>query len=118
MPGFREHVVEKYFAYRRRYVDYFVEHDPARARLALLSEVARLIFVSAGAALIAAILWVLAVGASAKTGVWWLWRALFAPLAAIPTAALLASLAGLTAALADRARVEARTRAPALHADE
>jgi hypothetical protein len=46
----REHLVEKYFRYRRRYVDYMLIEAPQRALLAVLTEIARLAFVSIGSA--------------------------------------------------------------------
>ncbi|HEV3157529.1 MAG TPA: hypothetical protein VGZ00_09320 [Candidatus Baltobacteraceae bacterium] len=57
MSVWREHFFDKYFAYRERYVAAIAEQAPARARLAILSEVARLFFATFACSLCAAILW-------------------------------------------------------------
>jgi len=111
VSGFREHFLEKYFAYRRRYVDHILGRAPARARLANLAEIARLAFVALGSGLVALIFWLLTAGAAARTGVFG-WLPLFALLALASSAAALGSLAGLTAALRDRPRVSAAAAVP------
>ncbi len=60
VSGFRDHFIDKYFGYRRRYVDYIVAEAPQRANLANLSELARLGFMIAGTVLCAASFAVLA----------------------------------------------------------
>ncbi len=102
MSGFKDHFLDKYFDYRRRYVDYIVAEAPARARLANLSEIARLAFMIAGNVLCAAIFWLLVGGA---LGV------VFGLLALVPTSFALLALAGIGRAFADRGRVAARVSA-------
>ncbi len=110
VTGFRVHFLEKYFAYRRRYVEYMLGEAPRRGVLANLSEVVRLAFVATGSALIAAILWVLAVPALGRAPFWGL---VFVLLALAATAAAGGALAGVVAALRDRGRVEERAAAAA-----
>jgi len=69
MSGFRDHFLDKYFAYRARYVAAVADGDPRRVRLAVVSEIARLGFVVAGTALLALVLWLLVVGAVGRIGV-------------------------------------------------
>ncbi len=71
MTGFREHFLDKYFAYRRRYVAAIAERAPGRVRLAITSEVARLAFVIFGAALCALIFGLLTFAAFAIDGFGW-----------------------------------------------
>jgi hypothetical protein len=101
----REHVVEKYFCYRRRYVNYIVREAPQRARLAVLAEIARLAFVAAGSALCALILWTLTLGALNLRQGPSAWSVPFALLALLASAATLGALAGIVDALRDRSRV-------------
>ncbi|MBD5655466.1 MAG: hypothetical protein IAI50_09875, partial [Candidatus Eremiobacteraeota bacterium] len=68
VAAFKEHVLDKYFAYRRRYVDHILREAPHRASLAVLSELARLAFAIAANGLCAAIFWLLAAGASTRAG--------------------------------------------------
>ncbi len=105
MSGFKEHFLDKYFAYRRRYVDYIAREAPERAHLAVLSEIARLGFMIAGNALCAAIFWALTAGAAGRAGGSGLWPAVFGLLALVPTAFGLLAARGLAAAVADRGRV-------------
>jgi hypothetical protein len=70
MSAFQEHFLDKYFGYRARYVAYIAEHAPRRARLAIVSEVARLSFSLAGSALCAVIFWFLAVEAAGRSAGW------------------------------------------------
>ncbi len=71
MKGFREHFLDKYFAYRRQYVAAIAERAPHRVRLAITSEVARLAFVVCGAALCAFIFGLLTAGAFGVDGFGW-----------------------------------------------
>ncbi len=105
MSGFKEHFLDKYFAYRRRYVDYIAREAPERAELAVLSEIARLAFMIAGNFLCAAIFWVLTAGAAARPGGSGPWPILFGGLALLPTAFAALAVRGLAVAVADRARV-------------
>ena len=106
MPGFKEHFLDKYFDYRRRYVDYILAEAPARARLANVSELARLGFMLAGNALCAAICWLLVVGAVGRANGAAVWPIAFLALAALPTAFAALTLRGIVRAVADRRRVE------------
>ena len=110
MSAFREHFLDKYFAYRRRYVDHIVREAPQRASLAVLSEMARLGFQIAGSALVATILWLLVPGAVARAQGPGVWPILFALCALVPSLFLLLSLAGLAAAARDWGRVKERIR--------
>jgi ABC-type transport system involved in cytochrome bd biosynthesis fused ATPase/permease subunit len=113
VSGFRDHFIDKYFGYRRRYVDHIVAEAPARARLANLSEIARLGFMIAGNVLCAAIFWLLVAGAFGRTGGIGAWVVVFALLALVPTTFALLALAGIARAFADRSRVQERVAAPA-----
>ncbi len=108
MSGFRDHFLDKYFGYRRGYVDYIAREAPARAGLAVLSEIARLAFAIAGNVLCAAILWALTAGAFSRAGGVGLWPVVFALLALLPTAFALLALRGLVSAAGDRRRVRER----------
>jgi hypothetical protein len=103
-------VLDKYFSYRTRYVDYILKEAPARANLAVLSEVVRLAFVIAGSLFCAVLLWLLTAGAFARSGFagWTLPAGLCAALA---TGLGLLAARALVAALADRARVRQRAAA-------
>ncbi len=107
VSGFKDHFLDKYFDYRRRYVDYIVREAPARARLANLSEIARLGFMIAGNVLCAAVLWLLVAGAAARPGAAVL-AVVFVVLALLPTAFALLTLRGIARAFADRDRVQER----------
>ncbi len=111
MSGFKDHFLDKYFDYRRRYVDYIVAEAPARARLANLSEIARLAFMIAGNVLCAAIFWLLVGGALGRAGGVGIWPVVFGLLALVPTSFALLALAGIGRAFADRGRVAARVSA-------
>lgn len=69
MSGFRDHFLDKYFAYRTRYVAAVEAEKPHRVRLAVLAEVARLTFVVATAALLALVLWLLVFGSYGRLGI-------------------------------------------------
>jgi len=101
----REHLVEKYFRYRRRYVDHILMEAPQRALLAVLAEIARLAFVSAGSALCALILWFLTVGALTRPGGPSGWSILFTALAVFATLGSIGALGGILTAVRDRPRV-------------
>ncbi len=106
----REHLIDKYFAYRRRYVDFFIAEAPQRALLAVLSEAARLSFVAAASALCAAILWTLTVGALVLPSHPSRWTLVFAALAVVASLATALALGGALAALRDRTRVATNVR--------
>ncbi len=107
VSGFRDHFLDKYFDYRRRYVDYIVREAPARARLANLSEIARLGFMIAGNVLCASVLWLLVAGAATRPGAAVL-AFVFLLLALVPTAFALLALRGIARAFADRDGVQER----------
>ncbi len=109
MSAFRDHFLDKYFAYRRRYVAHIERVAPQRGSLAVLSEIARLAFMIAGNLLCAIILWALAAGAVARTGGFGLWPVVFGLCALAPTLFIVLSAAGLCAALGDRRRVRSAT---------
>jgi hypothetical protein len=73
-------IIDRYFIYRDRYVGYFREHVPARVGWAIASEVARLAFVVAGAALFALVFGFLTAAAAGSPGRRW-WALPFALLA-------------------------------------
>jgi MFS family permease len=99
MDGFREHFLDKYFAYRRQYVAAIAERAPHRVRLAITSEIARLAFVVCGAALCAFIFGLLTVGAFGVDGFGWR-EAVFAACTLSAAAFGLLSLRGILDALA------------------
>ena len=113
MSGFTEHFLDKYFDYRRRYVDYIAREAPERAVLANLSEIARLGFMISGNVLCAAILWLLVAGAANRGSGARVWIAVFAALALLPTAFAALASRGLVRAVRDRRAVQERTRRPA-----
>lgn len=108
MSAFREHFLDKYFAYRRRYVDHILREAPQRAALAVAAEIARLGFQAIGSALCALIFWLLTAGAAVRTNAA-MWVVVFALCALVPTVFLVLSLGGIVAALRDRRRVKERT---------
>jgi len=109
-PAMREHLVEKYFGYRRRYVDHFVVAAPGRAMLAVTSEIVRLGFVAFGSGVCAFIFWLLSAGALSRANGLDAWVVASFALAALTTGASIAALAGVFVALADRRRVEEAIR--------
>jgi len=111
MSAFKEHFLDKYFGYRRRYVDYITREAPRHGSLAVASEIARLAFMIAGNLFCAAILWLLCVGAIARAGGFGTWPVVFALCALVPTIFAGLALRGLARAIADRRRVRERTRA-------
>ena len=107
MSGFREHFLDKYFAYRRQYVAAIAERAPQRVRLAITSEVARLAFVVCGSAFFAFIFGLLTIGAFGVDGLGWR-EVLFGACTAAAAAFCLLSLRGVVDALA-AARALGRT---------
>jgi hypothetical protein len=110
VSAFREHFLDKYFAYRRRYVDYILGCAPNRGVLANLSEVVRLGFTLTGSLLIAAILWFLTVLSASRAP---LGTVVYALMALAATAAAAGAVAGIVTALRDRRRVQERAAAAA-----
>ena len=110
MSGFREHFLEKYFAYRRQYVDYILAQAPNRGLLANLSEVVRLAFTVAGSLLIGSILWTITFLSLSRIS---LGTFVYALMSLAATAAALGAAAGIVAALRDRPRVQERASAAA-----
>jgi energy-coupling factor transporter transmembrane protein EcfT len=102
------HLYEKYFSYRRRYVDYILKEAPQRARLAVMSEIARLGFVAAGAGLCAFIFGALLAGLPQGTG--WRWLTFIGALALAAALSAALGVAGATVALFDLGRVEEQSR--------
>ncbi|MBC5809416.1 MAG: hypothetical protein GIW95_00945 [Candidatus Eremiobacteraeota bacterium] len=101
----REHFFQKYFAYRRRYVEHIEREAPHRAHLAASSEVARLLFLAVASLLNALILWLLFLGTLANGISGW---ALFSGLAAaVMTVSAIAGLAGARDAWRERCRLAA-----------
>jgi hypothetical protein len=99
VSAFRTHFLEKYFAYRQRYVAHIAREAPHRARLAIVSEIARLGFMIAGCALCAAIFWLLTAGAAARAGGFGVWPVVFALCAFVPTLFAALSTGGLATAI-------------------
>ncbi len=97
MSGFQEHFLDKYFAYRRRYVDSVAALAPHRRSWAVASELARLSFVIAGNVLCAAIFGALTVGAFARAAGGVL-PFVFLALALLPAAFAVLALRGLAVA--------------------
>jgi hypothetical protein len=110
----REHLIEKYFCYRRRCVDHIVAEAPQRALLAVFAEAARLTFVASGAALCALILWFLTAGALTQRGGPSGWAIAFALLATLAT---IGAFDGIVNALRDRGRIAAQVQRSATAAD-
>jgi uncharacterized RDD family membrane protein YckC len=102
VTGFREHFLDKYFGYRRRYVAAIADRAPNRRSLAVASEIARLGFSTFANLLCAAILWLLFAGALGRLGMLAVWPIVFGLLALLPTCFAVLALRGLGAALADR----------------
>jgi hypothetical protein len=98
---FKAHFLDKYFAYRRRYVDYVAREAPRRARLAVLSEIARLSFVAAGSALCGLIFGTLAVTAAARVG-FGAWPVVFGLCSLAAAVFVTLALCGVASAVRDR----------------
>jgi hypothetical protein len=109
MRAFKEHFLDKYFGYRRSYVDFILRAAPKRASLAILSELVRLAFAGVTSGLCAAIFWLLTASAyqrNAGPGIWFFVFLLFALTA---SAFVLLALRGVVDAAKDRRRVEDRS---------
>ncbi|GAC1300053.1 MAG: hypothetical protein NVSMB19_05870 [Vulcanimicrobiaceae bacterium] len=102
MSGFQEHFLDKYFAYRRRYVDSVTARAPQRRSWAVASEIARLAFVIFGNVLCATIFGALTLGAFARGG--GVLPGLFLVLAVVPAVFAALSLRGLAVAIGERSR--------------
>jgi MFS family permease len=102
------HLYQKYFSYRRRYVDYILKEAPQRARLAVVSEIARLGFMAAGAGLCAFIFGALLAGLPEGTG--WRWPVFIGALGLGAVLAAALGLVGAVVALRDLGRVEEQSR--------
>lgn len=102
MSPFREHFLDKYFGYRRRYVEAVAAIAPGRRGLAVASEVARLAFAIFANALCATILWALFAGSLVRSGGSFAWPIVFGLLAALPTFFGLLSLRAIVTAMSDR----------------
>lgn len=109
MSGFRDHFLDKYFAYRRRYVEGVAERAPHRRMWAVVSEIARLGFMIFGNVLCALIFWALTVAAFGRGGVSVL-SLTFVLLALLPTTFAAMATRGILVAIGERARLRARTR--------
>lgn len=105
MSGFRKHFLDRYFGYRRLYVDAILERAPSRATLAVASEIARLAFAIFGCVLTALIFWLLTAGAVARIGGLGGWALVFALCAAAPTILAALSIVGAIRGAADFSRV-------------
>ncbi|MGH7727338.1 MAG: hypothetical protein ACREM2_00900 [Vulcanimicrobiaceae bacterium] len=95
-----EHLIERYFGYRARYVARVRELAPNRARLAIVSELARLGFALVGSTLCALLFWVLAADALARPGPQRDWAAVFGLLALGASGFALAACWGIRSAAA------------------
>ncbi|MFY9780358.1 MAG: hypothetical protein WAJ85_07605 [Candidatus Baltobacteraceae bacterium] len=110
MRALKEHFVDKYFGYRRGYVDYILGAVPKRAPLAVLSELVRLAFVVVTSGLCAVIFWLLTAGALQRGGKPGAWLWLFIPSALAASSFVLLALRGIVEAARDRRRVLERAR--------
>lgn len=102
VQAFREHFLDKYFGYRRRYVEAVAALAPDRRSLAVASELARLGFSFAGSALCAGILWLLCWGSLARGGGIGVWPVASGLLALLSTVFGLLALRAMGSAFADR----------------
>jgi hypothetical protein len=100
----------RYFGYRRLYVDAILERAPKRATLAVASELARLSFVLFGCGLIGAIFAALTVGAFERDGLAF-WPVVFLLCAAADATLACLAVAGLVRAFGDRGRVRSEAEA-------
>ncbi|GAC1561683.1 MAG: hypothetical protein NVS3B17_14500 [Vulcanimicrobiaceae bacterium] len=105
VSGFREHFLDKYFAYRRRYVEGVAARAPHRRSWAVVSEIARLGFMIVGNVLCAAIFWLLTFAAFGRGGPGVL-SLTFLALAALPTIFAALATRGIATAIAERARLQ------------
>lgn len=106
MSGFKAHFLDRYFGYRRLYVDAILERAPRRATLAVASEIARLAFAIFGCALTALVFWLLTAGAAGRSGLFG-WTLVFGGCAAGVSALGALALAAVVRAASDFPRVRA-----------
>ena len=109
MSAFREHFLDKYFGYRRRYVRAVAELAPNRRSLAVASEIARLSFSCAGCALVVFIMGIVFLGSLGHAS--WLLVATFAASVLLPLVFIGFILVGLRDAWLDRGDPAAKARA-------
>lgn len=102
VSGFQEHFLEKYFAYRRRYVDEVTARAPHRRSWAVASEIARLSFVIFGNVLCASIFALLTFAAFARSG-FAILPLVFLACALAPAIFIVLSVRGLAVAIGERA---------------
>lgn len=107
MSGFRDHFLDRYFAYRRRYVEAVAARAPHRRAWAVVSEIARLGFVIFGSVLCASIFWILTYASFSRDGLGARSLTFFA-LAALPTIFAALATRGLATALRERAALQER----------
>ena len=108
MSAFQEHFLEKYFAYRRRYVEGVAARAPHRRSWAIVSELARLGFMIFGNALCALIFWALTVAAFGRAHGVAVLPLTFLVLAVVPTVFAAMALRGIADALRSYARLQDR----------
>ncbi len=99
---------DKYFSYRRRYVDYILKEAPQRAVLAVVSEITRLAFVGAGAGLCAFVFGALLAGLPQAAG--WRWLTFIGTLGLVALVITALGTAGAIVALRDLGRVQEESR--------
>jgi len=104
VSGFRDHFLDKYFAYRKRYVEGVAERAPHRRMWAVVSEIARLGFMVAGNLLCALIFWSLTVASFARSGPSLLSLTFFV-LALVPTIFAAMATRGIAVAFVERAKL-------------
>jgi hypothetical protein len=104
VDGFRKHFLDRYFAYRRLYVDAILERAPRRAVLAVASEIARLSFALFGCGLTLLVFGALGYGWYVQHGMTPL-VLVSAALTALPAILGLRAVGGMVAALRDLQRV-------------
>jgi hypothetical protein len=113
MGGFSEHFLDKYFAYRQRYVGYIEREAPQRVPLAVLSEVVRLIFVTLGSAFCALLFWLLTLSSIGRGFSSVVWTIVFACCALGISWLGARAFRGLLAAFAVRRSLQERAAAAA-----
>ena len=101
MSGFQEHFLDKYFSYRRRYVDEVAARAPHRRPWAVASEIARLGFVIFGNVLCILIFGALTVAAFGRSGLAIL-PVVFLLCTALPIYFVVLSVRGLVVAAGER----------------
>lgn len=103
VSGFRDHFLDKYFAYRRKYVDSVTERAPNRREWAVVSEIARLGFMIFGNVLCALIFWALTIAAFGRGGIGLLSLTILV-CALLPTIFAALATRGIVTAIRERAR--------------